>query len=118
MDDGLLEPIGGSWTVTADISNLAISTMIETLLSARLDRLPEAERAVLERASVIGRVFWWSALEALFPEPQREGLARALQPLRTPSCSVPTERSYVNRTLSGSRTFSYATPRTSASRRP
>ena len=81
VDDGLLEPIDGSWAVTADISGLSIPTTIQTLLSARLDRLPEAERAVLERASVIGRVFWWSALEALSPEPQREGLARALQSL-------------------------------------
>ena len=81
VDDGLLEPTAGSWTVTADISNLSIPTTIQTLLSARLDRLPEEERAVLERASVIGRVFWWSALEALSPEPQREGLAHALQSL-------------------------------------
>ena len=81
VDDGLLVPIDRSWTVTADISDLSIPTTIQTLLSARLDRLPEAERAVLERASVIGRVFWWSALEALSPEAQREGLAHALQSL-------------------------------------
>jgi class 3 adenylate cyclase/tetratricopeptide (TPR) repeat protein len=81
VDDGLLRPTEGSWTVTADIADLSIPTTIQTLLGARLDRLPQAERAVLERASVIGRVFWWSALEALSPEPQREGLAHALQSL-------------------------------------
>ena len=105
VDDGLLEPIDGSWAVTADISGLSIPTTIQTLLSARLDRLPEAERAVLERASVIGRVFWWSALEALSPEPQREGWRVRSSPPYGRSCSVPTERSYVNRTLSGSRTI-------------
>ena len=81
VDDGLLEPSEGSWTVTADISDLSIPTTIQTLLSARLDRLPEAERAVLERASVIGRVFWWNALDALSPESEREELAHALQSL-------------------------------------
>jgi class 3 adenylate cyclase/tetratricopeptide (TPR) repeat protein len=81
VDDGLLEPSDGSWTVTADIRDLSIPTTIQTLLSARLDRLPEAERAVLERASVIGRVFWWSALDSLSPDAEREGLTHALQSL-------------------------------------
>jgi tetratricopeptide (TPR) repeat protein len=36
---------------------------------------------VLERASVLGRVFWWSALDALCPEPLREALTQALQSL-------------------------------------
>jgi class 3 adenylate cyclase/tetratricopeptide (TPR) repeat protein len=81
VDDGLLEPSDGSWTVTADITDLSIPTTIQTLLSARLDRLPEAERTVLERASVIGRVFWWSALDALSPGPERAGLTSALQSL-------------------------------------
>jgi class 3 adenylate cyclase/tetratricopeptide (TPR) repeat protein len=81
VDDGLLEPSHGSWTVTADLTDLSIPTTIQTLLSARLDRLPQAERAVLERASVIGRVFWWSALDALSPERERGGLAQALQSL-------------------------------------
>jgi tetratricopeptide (TPR) repeat protein len=81
VDDGLLRPTNGSWTVAADLSNLSIPTSIQMLISARLDRLPELERSVLERASVIGRVFWWSALESLSPEPLREGLTQALQSL-------------------------------------
>jgi tetratricopeptide (TPR) repeat protein len=81
VDDGLLEPTEGSWTVKADLTDLSIPTTIQTLLSARLDRLPEPDRVVLERASVIGRVFWWSALDALSPEPQRTGLTQTLQSL-------------------------------------
>jgi len=81
VDDGLLEPTEGSWTVTSDLTGLSIPTTIQTLLSARLDRLPETERAVLERAAVIGRVFWWSALEALSPDPLRAELTQALQSL-------------------------------------
>jgi tetratricopeptide (TPR) repeat protein len=65
VDDGLLEPSDGTWRLTADLSDISIPTTIQTLLSARLERLPPTERAVLERASVVGRVFWWSALSAL-----------------------------------------------------
>jgi class 3 adenylate cyclase/tetratricopeptide (TPR) repeat protein len=81
IDEGLLEPADGSWTLTTDLSGISIPTTIQTVLSTRLDRLPEAERAVLERASVMGRVFWWSALEALSPEPLRAKLTHALQSL-------------------------------------
>jgi tetratricopeptide (TPR) repeat protein len=65
VDDGLLEPGDGAWSVTADLSDLSIPTTIQTLLTARLERLPPTERAVLERASVVGRVFWSGALSAL-----------------------------------------------------
>jgi class 3 adenylate cyclase/tetratricopeptide (TPR) repeat protein len=65
VDDGLLEPRDGAWSLTADLSNISIPTTINTLLTARLERLPQTERAVLERASVVGRVFWSSALSAL-----------------------------------------------------
>jgi class 3 adenylate cyclase/tetratricopeptide (TPR) repeat protein len=65
VDDGLLEPGEGGWSVKADLSNISIPTTIQTLLTARLERLPQTERAVLERASVVGRVFWSGALSAL-----------------------------------------------------
>jgi class 3 adenylate cyclase/tetratricopeptide (TPR) repeat protein len=65
VDDGLLEPGDGAWSVTADLSDITIPTTIQTLLTARLERLPATERAVLERASVVGRVFWSGALSAL-----------------------------------------------------
>jgi tetratricopeptide (TPR) repeat protein len=40
---------------------------IETLLSARLERLAPAERSFLEAASVIGEVFWLGAVGELAP---------------------------------------------------
>jgi DNA-binding SARP family transcriptional activator/tetratricopeptide (TPR) repeat protein len=51
--------------VTAD--TLAVPPTIQALLAARLDRLEAAERAVLERASVEGKVFHEGAVEALSP---------------------------------------------------
>jgi DNA-binding SARP family transcriptional activator len=44
---------------------------ISALLTARLDRLGPAERALLERAAVIGREFPLAALEELVPPPLR-----------------------------------------------
>ena len=43
----------------------AIPPTIHALLAARLDRLPGEERAVLERAAVIGREFTAGAVDSL-----------------------------------------------------
>jgi class 3 adenylate cyclase/predicted ATPase len=40
---------------------------IQTLLAARLDRLDAEERALLERAAIVGKEFWRGALVALSP---------------------------------------------------
>ena len=46
-------------------ADLEIPPTIHALLAARLDRLPAPERAVLERAAVIGKEFSRAAIEAL-----------------------------------------------------
>ncbi len=46
-------------------AELEIPPTIQALLAARLDRLPPAERAVLERAAVIGKEFSRAAIEEL-----------------------------------------------------
>jgi class 3 adenylate cyclase/tetratricopeptide (TPR) repeat protein len=67
IDDGLLTPSAGTWTAAGDLSDITIPPTIHGLLAARLDRLGPEERAVIERASVIGRVFWWGAVAELTP---------------------------------------------------
>ena len=47
---------------------VAVPPTIRALLTARLDRLSENERAVLERAAIIGRAFSWEAVRELWPE--------------------------------------------------
>jgi tetratricopeptide (TPR) repeat protein len=49
----------------------AIPPSINALLSARLDRLPADERAVVERAAVAGKEFTRSAVVQLSPEEER-----------------------------------------------
>ena len=47
---------------------VSVPPTIQALLAARLDRLGDNERAVLERASVMGKEFWFGALAELVPE--------------------------------------------------
>ncbi|MGH3019978.1 MAG: adenylate/guanylate cyclase domain-containing protein [Gaiellaceae bacterium] len=59
----------------------AVPPTIQSVLAARLDRLTPDERLVIEGASVMGRLFWWEALEVLLPGelgPQLSGLLMAL----------------------------------------
>jgi class 3 adenylate cyclase/tetratricopeptide (TPR) repeat protein len=81
VDDGLLRPQDGTWTVAGDLSVITVPPTIGGLLSARLDRLDADERAVIERASVVGREFWWGAVSALSPEAVRPRVILALQSL-------------------------------------
>ena len=67
IDEGLLQRRNGSWSVVADLSDLSIPPTIHSLLTARVDMLDEGERDVIERASVVGRVFWWGAVTELSP---------------------------------------------------
>ena len=47
---------------------------IQAVLQARLDRLTEPERVVIERGAIEGKVFHRGSVTALAPEPQRGGV--------------------------------------------
>ena len=81
VDDGVLRPAAGVWTTAGDLTKLTIPPTINALLSARLDRLDDRERAVVERASVVGRVFWWGAVAAMSPADERASVGGQLQSL-------------------------------------
>jgi class 3 adenylate cyclase/tetratricopeptide (TPR) repeat protein len=53
---------------------LQIPPTIQALLAARIDRLEPEERSVLERASIEGRMFHVGSVQALLPEPERQGV--------------------------------------------
>ena len=55
----------------------AVPASLESLLASRLDRLEHGERAVLERAAVVGREFTRAAVDAVGPDEGR-GAASAL----------------------------------------
>ncbi len=81
VDDGALRQRDGRWTIADDLSSIAIPPTIHALLTARLDRLEPEQRTVTERASVVGRSFWWGAVSELSPPELQPRIAGALQSL-------------------------------------
>ena len=59
-------------------SVLEVPATIQTLLAARLDRLDDIERMVIERAAVVGTRFWPGAVGDLVPTEFRDGLPSLL----------------------------------------
>ena len=72
------EPAGGG---AMDLDGLEVPPTISALLAARLERLDPEERAVAQRASVVGKVFYWAAVAELTPDVERDRVARHLQSL-------------------------------------
>jgi predicted ATPase len=58
---------------------LPIPSTVWALLAARIDALPDAEKAVLQDAAVVGRAFWPPALEAMRPGRTVDDSLRALE---------------------------------------
>ena len=61
------------------VGEIEVPPTIQALLAARLDLLGPDERAVIERASVIGKRFWAAAVEGLLDEGARGKVAESLQ---------------------------------------
>jgi class 3 adenylate cyclase/tetratricopeptide (TPR) repeat protein len=81
VDEGLLQVEDGQWSAQAELTSLTIPPTIHALLTARLDRLDADNRAVVERAAIIGRTFWWTAVSDLSDEERRADVERCLHSL-------------------------------------
>ena len=55
---GVLERYDGSWRTHELPAGFAIPDSVHAVLAARIDRLPPLEKAALQAAAVVGRVFW------------------------------------------------------------
>src|SRR5581483_104357 len=71
IDNGHVALADGRWVAAEGLGDVAVPPSIHALLSARLDRLGQEERAVVEPASVIGLVFPQAAVAELAPEAVR-----------------------------------------------
>jgi class 3 adenylate cyclase/tetratricopeptide (TPR) repeat protein len=78
IDRRLLVRSDDRWEATADLAHVPIPASVSALLAARLDRLDAEERAVLERASVVGQVFDRQAVVALSPGPAQPAVGPCL----------------------------------------
>ncbi len=65
IDRGQLVRRDDRWLLTQDIQMLDIPDTLQGVLAARIDRLPEEARYVLQIASVIGRKFYVNILAAV-----------------------------------------------------
>ena len=73
IDDGFLVREDHQWVAVGDLSDVKVPPTIQALISARLDRLDPVERAVLERAAIIGKVFAASSITSLMSD-ERSGM--------------------------------------------
>ena len=79
VDDGaLVEGADGAWIAATTLAEVRVPASISVLLSARLERLAPDERAVAERASVVGRVFEQAAVAELASDALRPAVGRSL----------------------------------------
>ena len=65
VDDGRVVREGSAWVAVGDLHDLSVPPTTSALLAARIDRLARGERATLERASVMGQLFYREALDEL-----------------------------------------------------
>ena len=81
VDEGVLRERDGVWEAPAGLPALRIPATIQAVVAARLDLLDPLERTVLQRASVVGEVFWWSSLAELAPREEVGDAGAVLQAL-------------------------------------
>jgi len=62
-DRGLLRREGGSWRL--DRADVGVPETVQGIIAARLDALDQAEKEVLQTASVVGKVFWLGSIAAI-----------------------------------------------------
>ena len=95
LDDGILaRDDRGRWVLVREVGAIMVPPTIQALLSARLDRLGPIDRVVVERAAVIGQVFFRGAVEDLSPDEVRRHAGESLQNLTNRELVTPHESSF------------------------
>lgn len=86
LDEGVIVralDVEARWQVQVErLDKIHVPTTLTAVLQARLDGLPPSEREVLQRASVIGRQFWDTAVDYLAEEGHTTLAAESLPALR------------------------------------
>lgn len=71
---GLLDGSRGNYRVVADLDFISVAPTVHSVLAARIDRLGDVEKSVLNVAAVIGSSFDLSVLESLRPGAASQGV--------------------------------------------
>jgi predicted ATPase/class 3 adenylate cyclase len=100
IDDGIIQTGGDRWTIETEHLKLArVPTTLVGVLQARLDNLSSLEQTMLQRASVVGRIFWDATIAELGGTmieqavPDGSSLQQVFQTLRTRELINQRERS-------------------------
>jgi tetratricopeptide (TPR) repeat protein len=78
VETGALAGTRGAYRLTRPVEALQVPATVQTILAARIDRLPAEEKRLLQAASVIGKDVPYALLAAIAEQPEetlRRGLA-------------------------------------------
>ncbi len=78
VETGALAGARGAYRLTRPVEALQVPATVQTILAARIDRLPPEEKQLLQAASVIGKHVPYALLAAIAEQPEetlRRGLA-------------------------------------------
>src|SRR5262249_7736636 len=80
IEDGTLKPTDSGYELTRSLDHLGVPATVQAVVDARIDRLPDGDKEILQTASVIGRTFSKPILcrVARRPEAQIEASLRGL----------------------------------------
>src|SRR6185369_13130385 len=81
VEAGALEGTRGAYRLVGELGRLRVPPTIQALLAARIDRLPEDARRLLQTAAVIGKRFSEALLQRVAGAPDEE-FAAGLRTLR------------------------------------
>jgi predicted ATPase len=76
IDDKVIEkvkpdaPNDSRWVVKGDVQEINVPDSLEQVMGARIDKLPDEPKAVLQRGAVIGRTFEVDILQEITPSPR------------------------------------------------
>ena len=77
IEEGALQGDKGAYRLVRPVADVTIPPTVQTILTARIDRLPHAAKRVLQAAAVIGKVFARPLLERVVAAGDRHGSAGA-----------------------------------------
>ncbi len=80
LESGTLVGAQGAYRLTRPVEQLAIPQTVQALIAARIDRLPERDKLLLDQAAVVGKRFPESVLQAISNLPD-EAFAESVRAL-------------------------------------
>jgi class 3 adenylate cyclase len=97
IDRGVLARQNGGWSFGELPPGFSVPDTVQAVLAARIDLLPGAEKAALQTAAVIGRVFWSGPVRGLAEgaDPDFGLLEQRDFVLRHPGSSIHGQREYM-----------------------